>query len=415
LYLTLATAWNFVTPPFEAPDEDAHVRYVLFLAREHRIPDPRVDGARSGDESFHPPLFYAIGAAVLDASAMPLDPVLPARVTGWDWDTTPKNYFMPSAARTDYLHLLRELSVLFGLITVTATYLAATILGATGLVRITAAIVTAALPQFTYIAAAVNPDSAAVAVASVGLVLLLLILRSPIPRTRLTFAFGATVGLAVLFEYHTVYLFGLAALAYPMVHGRGLRPFLRDAVIAGASFLAVAGWWFVLNAVRYGDPSGLSMQRLLAPELLTPRSLFDPYFVYFFPTITYESFFGVFGWLNVYLPASLYLAFAACCVLALAGLITAMLVRHSWDAPRRALVLAPGILLALVLYANLTFNAPQGRYFFPALAAISCLLALGLAELPRWLARWSLIAVPVFLVGANLYSLWLVWGVFARA
>ena len=414
MYLSLATLWNFVTPPFETPDEDAHVRYVLFLASEHRLPDPRVDGARSGNESFHPPLYYAICAALLDATGTSLTPHLPTRVPGWDWDTVPRNYFVVSPVGADYLHLLRELSVLFGLITVTCAYLAGTILSANGLARAAAAVVTAALPQFTYVAAAVNPDSAAVATASIGLVLLLMILRSPVRRTRLLAAFGAAVGIGVLFEYHTIYLFAMATLAYPMMRNRTVRTFVIDGAIAGVAFLVVAGWWFALNLLRYGEPSGLSMQRLLAPELVTPRSLFDPYFLYFFPTITFESFFGTFGWLNVYLPAQLYFAFLALCALALAGVAVAMLLRRTWDVPRRALVLAPMILLVLVVYANLTFNAPQGRYFFPALVAISSVLALGLAELPRPLGRWLLIVTPAFLIGTNLYSLWFVWGAFAR-
>jgi hypothetical protein len=402
LYLVFATSWNLVTPPFETPDEDAHARYVLFLASEGRIVDPRVDGERAGNESFHPPLYYATAAAVLRLSGASLTPPLPQPVPGWDWDTMPKNYFVP-VPDAGWLRGLRELSVLFGAITVVCTWVAATVLGAGGAIRTAATLSTAALPQFTYLMAAVNPDALAVALASVGLVLLLRILHAPPASARDVAVFGVVTGVAVLAEYHAIYLLVLAALSYPMTRG-GWRALIRAAAIAGAGFAAAAGWWFVLNLVRYGEPSGLSMQRFLAPELIAPRSLLDPYFVYFFPAITYDSFFGAFGWLNAYLPGWLYAAYGALWIAAVVGIGRALLVRRSWDTARRALVLAPIILLILVIYANLTFNAPQGRYFFPALVAISMLWILGLAELRRPMERLAVVA-PAFLVFANLYSL----------
>jgi len=412
----LATAWNLATPPFEAPDEDAHVRYVLFLTQEGRLPDPRVEGERAGNQSFHPPLYYGVLAGALRASGISYPAAVAAqRIEPWTWDTLPRNYFHPSPAPAGYLHFLRTLSTVFGIVTVLCTYLAATMIGTTAAVRASATATTAALPQFTYLSAAVNPTSLATALSAIGLVLLLRLMRGP-ERPRTTAAvFGAIAGLAVLSEYHAVYLLALALLGYLFVAKRDLREFIRDAVPAGAAFVAVAGWFFALNAIRYGDASGLSMQRLLAPELLTPRSILSPYFIWFFPSILFESFLGVFGWLNAYLPESLYVGYGLLWVVALWGIGQAVLVRRSWSAERRIFVLAPLLILVLVVYANLTFSQPQGRYFFPALVAISLLLTLGLSELRGRVGRVLLLVAPAYVIAANLYSLVLVASSFVRA
>lgn len=418
LYLVLALGWSFVTPPFETPDEDAHVRYVQFLADTGRLPDPRIDGARAGNESFHPPLYYATLAAVLRASGVAYAPVSARQVPGWSWDHLdrfPRNYFVVSGTPDPSVQLLRAISVLFGIVTVVCTYLAATLVGASAAIRASATAATATLPQFTFISGAVNPDSLAAALAAVALVLLLRLLTQPAPRPAAALAFGAVTGLAVLSEYHAVYLLALAVLAYLLMGRDRARRLLRDGALAAAGFVAVAGWWFALNALRYGDPSGLSMQRLLAPELVEPRSLFDPYFAVYFPTVTAESFLGVFGWLSTFLPAALYGAYAALWLVALWGIGHGILVRRSWPSERAILVLAPLLVLVLVLYANLTFIAPQGRYFFPALVALSLLFTFGLAELPRGIGPRAVSAAPLFLLAVNGYSLVLVASAFVRS
>lgn len=413
LYLILATAWNLVTPPFESPDEDAHVAYVLLVADEARLPDPRTaDGARVGNEFFQPPLYYAMLAAALRLSGMTHDEPLPARVPGWAWDarTVPANYFVPTPDQYAYLHLLRELSALFGVVTVLCTYLAATLLGATGRVRIAATMATAALPQFTFISATVNPDALAAALASIGLVLLLGIVRSTEARPRAVAAFGAVVAAGVLTEYHAGYLLALALLGYLFVLGRSRRRTIGDAAIALAVFLCCTGWWFAWNVARYGEPSGLVQY---GAEYR--RTLLDPFFVDYFPRLFYDSFLGAYGWLNLFLPDVWYLLFGLLWLGALWGICRGTIVTHRWPAERRLLVLAPMLVLAVVLYRNLSFNAAQGRYLFVALPAISCLFTFGLAELPHRIGRWALIAAPAFLLAANLFSLLFVWSAFARA
>ncbi|MCD6359636.1 MAG: glycosyltransferase family 39 protein, partial [Armatimonadetes bacterium] len=62
VYLLLAGAYTHYLPPGQAPDEHAHFEYVLFLAREGRLPRYGVDDV--GYESYQAPLYYTLSAAV---------------------------------------------------------------------------------------------------------------------------------------------------------------------------------------------------------------------------------------------------------------------------------------------------------------------------------------------------------------
>ena len=130
--------------------------------------------------------------------------------------------------------------------------------------------------------------------------------------------------------------------------------------------------------------------------------------------MTAESFLGVFGWLSTFLPAGIYGAYAALWLLALWGIRHGVLVRRTWPPERAILVLAPLVILVLVVYANLTFIAPQGRYFFPALVALSLAFTFGLAELPRPIGPPAVIVAPLFLLAVNAFSLVLVVASFVR-
>lgn len=117
---------------------------------------------------------------------------------------------------------------------------------------------------------------------------------------------------------------------------------------------------------------------------------------------------GVFGWMRIFLPVWCYVAFGALWLCALAGSMHGVL-RRKWDRMREGLIFAPLLDLFVVGYVNLTFIAPQGRYLFPAIAAISLVFVFGIAEMPAVIRRPMLGIASVFLFTANIYSLWFVW------
>jgi hypothetical protein len=121
---------------------------------------------------------------------------------------------------------------------------------------------------------------------------------------------------------------------------------------------------------------------------------------------TGKSFVGNFGWMNVGLPGWMYALYVALWLVAAFGLV--------WEWRRglldvRAvvtLVLTFVSMYAVVVYMNLTFRQPQGRYLFPALPAVAGLAGLGLASLPgfmAWLRRPAVLGVVLGIL--NLHAL----------
>jgi hypothetical protein len=169
--------------------------------------------------------------------------------------------------------------------------------------------------------------------------------------------------------------------------------------------LLIAGWWYVRNALLYGDPLAIALQQEMGRPILYPRSLTDPYFVTDFPLVTFLSFFAVFGWLSLYVWRPVYLFYGLVVAYALAGLV------YLWLRPlpalpidppaRRALALSAGfiaLLYAGLMHYNLSFSQPQGRLLFPALGAVALLVVLGWQRLcAPWPAgqRRVLLALPL--------------------
>lgn len=419
VFIGLASVWNYTTPIFEAPDEPDHLQYILFVADKWHRPDLRTEAQQAGVESPQPPLYYFIMGVVTRISGIKPSFVHPTRNPSFSFermDSAP-NYFLPSADSYDYVHILRACSAMFGLVTVTCTYLAAALLGADRTLRLTTTAVSAFIPQFTFISGAITNDSLTAALASIGIVWLLYLLHLPSPRAWHSAIFGAISALTFLTKHHTIFLFPFGILMFFLVRAGNWKQILKDTAWSAIGFLGIAGWYLLYNLWQYGDPTAVNMQVQIVPELVARKSLLDQYdivyFVFYFPRRVFESFLGTFGWMRIFLPGIFYGIYEMAWLGALGGMAYAVF-KKKWDRVREGLIAAPLLALAAIIYVNFTFTAPQGRYFFPALDAISLLFVLGLAELTTFLRRPLLIGAPLFLLLTNFYSLWLVSSAFGR-
>lgn len=418
VFLLLTLAWNFVTPIFETPDEPDHLQYILFVANQGRLPDLRTDVGQAGIESPQPPLYYLLLGYALRVYGRSIPFVHPTRNPSFSFNPTvgDPNYFVPSTDRFDYVHILRAISALFGLFTVVCSYVLASLLGARRALRIVVTLVTALLPQFTFISSAVSNDALTAALGSISMVWLIYALgRSPL-RSWHWLVYGVCCGLTFLSKEHTIFLapFGIFAV---FVSGNQTYKKISAGAYNIIGFALIAGPYLLYNQLHYGDPTAVNMQMLIVPDLVTRRSILVVNDLMFesivLPSLLFLSFLGVFGWMKLILPTVFYIFYGILWFGALVGIATGVLSKR-WDAVRITLVAVPLAVFLVIVYVNLTFIAPQGRYFFPVLDVISFIFVLGLAELPIAWRRLSLVVAPLFLLGANIYSLWLVWHTFTR-
>jgi hypothetical protein len=191
--------------------------------------------------------------------------------------------------------------------------------------------------------------------------------------------------------------------------------------------LLLGGLWWGRNIGVYGFPDFLGLR---AHDLVVADQPRTADFIAEFGretyisralTITFNSFWGQFGWMALPLQDWMYRVFQAVMVAAAGGLVVdAVALRRDGGRARAAYVrrawLVMGAVMLLALAAYIFYNAEflqfQGRYLFPALIPLALLLALGLDAWRRWLlphvrlAQWLPLGVCLLLAALDIYLIW---------
>lgn len=437
-YLLLALGYSFATPAGEGPDEPGHIAYVQFLLAERRLPGQGEGAAALDQQVKHPPLYYLLGA--LATAWADYDGLLffPNPQFSGNLEAPPvrtahhhtADELWPVAPRYRAVRALRLVSVLLGLVLVSATWaLAQTLLPGQPELALAAAALVAFLPQLLFMQGVANNDALAVPLAALALWMAARVALGSARRRDLVLL-GTVVGLGLLTKLTTLATLGVALLGVGILawRGRSWRLGARGALWLGAAVFLVAGWWFARNWANGGDPLGWgSFEQAAAMSLRRSSLVTDlPQYLY----IQRTSFLGRFGWMTVPLPGPAYDLFAGLLVVAAVGLV-ALAIRcrrrpedvanplASRDARWGLTLAAAAVLLTYlsVLRMALSFDlvVAQGRYLFTALPAGAVLVAVGL--LGGWPARWRPGGSIALALGAFSFALYalvaVLWPAFA--
>ena len=428
LFLLLASVYNAISTPFEAPDEIGHFYYVVYLLRNRRMPvvPASLPPPNYEHEGIQPPLYYASAALFVHTLSAPLQLDLedadiplegnPHSVCGRPGARRNVVYFshdyrrmqFPYQGRVRVLHVVRLWSSLLGVATVAGVFAA---------VRLAfpnsppaawlAAGMTAFTPGFLFAAGAASNDNLVTALTSWGLYLVLRLLRDGLHWSR-TLALGLLAGLAALSKFSGVLLLPLVLLVVPLAvalqqterRGRrflisGWRSVIGHWLLVVCPFVLIAGWWLLRNLMIYGDLSGTRPMLTMLP-LRTEMSVWV--LIRELPGL-FRSWWGTFGCTAP--PAGFHLVYLAPVLGGLAGLVADRhQLRRDW--------LQVGVLLAWlalmgVAYVrwNWVIHAAKGRLLYPAMVSVAGLLGRGWAT---WHARrrWPALALlaPLALIAA---------------
>ncbi|MFL5735273.1 MAG: ArnT family glycosyltransferase [Chloroflexia bacterium] len=449
--LSVASSCGFalVTPYGEAPDEPSHFLYIDWLVRFGTLPFIGKDPYTV--DSFHPPLYYTLGAAMpftvrkITGAQMekPLGPFLynndRFRADGmWGYNRMlhPANERWPV-----WPYTLRVLSILMGVGVVLLTYATTRALvpaPASAVAPLTATAFAALIPQANFIRASISNENLAALMGAVIIWLLVLHLTRP-HSTRRVVLIGAAYGLALLTKL------SLAPFLLPILWVLWLRRrpstaspdttrysvlvtrSWRDLVAFGVPVLALAGWYYAYRWGAYGDPLATNAWHAMLPSdsdfHLSDLFWFNERFRFFLWT----SFWATYGWQNMYMPGWTYNVFLAVTVLGVIGgayLVARRALTAAQQAGSAVMLSALLLMYALVIQASTYLIAWQGREMVPALSSTCVLFGLGLAGLvlgrgavqPIPLAPWRrylgvalVLAVTAGLLAANVYSIfWVV-------
>jgi len=342
-------------PPLFAPDESGHALYVRSVATQWDFPvlsGNRVWAQETGaDEFIQPPVFYVAAAGVY-------------RLFG----DSPRG-----------LYAIRGLNAVLGTATVAVAYLLAlTAARWRRDVALMAAAFAGLLPMAAANSASVSNDALTTLLSTA---LLLVVVKGTVRRSasaRDCIMAAALLALLLNTKPSGVILAPtmLAWATLLKLHARRRWWCPLGAMLAG--FGAALPWWVLRNRPAYGDLLGINVNWPSAPGALHLRVIRT--------TITWiRSAFVIYGGHNEISPKSVYL-------IPITAMVAVGLVALAWRVWRGALSrrqvedLAPlltvcaGATAALYSY-GVAYDQGQGRYFMPALAALSVLVCMGLADL----------------------------------
>ncbi len=415
-FVTLAAVYVAVIPPFEGPDEYAHLTYVGYLRQAQAL--PRLDAAHahiSHQLVQQPPLFYGLTALLV--GGLRVDHSLAAGVVNpyLAKSLSHRAYLdLPQTTRADFaaLYAARLVSLLGAALAVMGTWLAVRrLLPQQRWAAYVAAAVVGFNPQFLFSAGTVTNDTWATAL-PVWAVWLALgadhAAMSPAATVRRWAGVGALVGLAGLTKYSSLVVvapLGLIGLAQTVrvalpAGGSRLQARLRYATLgtlaALLGFAVVAGWWSARHRWMTGAALPPATLVGLQPRMARPfplgwadAALWDGV------RWLRASYWGVFGY-GILAPAAFY--GVTWVMMQTAAVGWGLLAVRAWFSPRLRPWVALGVgavwfgatLAALVNWMRFMQFTDQGRLLFPAAPAVALLLTLGWAAwLPQRSHRWA--------------------------
>ena len=448
VYLLVGGVYVMLTPPWQVPDEPAHVNYARFVARTGRLPvlqmgdydaaylealkanrfPPTMSVTSVRYEAHQPPLYYllaAVGLRLFAPGALVPEP--------------------PYEDMVRAMYVMRWFSLILSVATLGVVFLfMRNVFPRHPSWALAAVAAVGFLPQHVAMMAGANND----ALAELGLVLWLWLLA----RRLLGYTSPGGVGLglvlgAMLLTKTTVYLpAALSLVAWTLIRGLPLpertpwKDVLRQVGGIVVVALLVALPFYARNVRVYGWPDVLGLQRhaeVVVGQMTTKMYIAQYGWQAYWEraiTWTFRSFWGQFGWMGVLMDARVYrglLYFTAICLGAMGYFLwrsfqdrhgrwlrggtphyrTLSPVQHNILAMLSASAL--GTLLSYVGY-NLSFLQHQGRYLFTALLPLVALVLPGLWLFlaPRAALRWGVGCLTVA-VGVGLAAV-LDWGPFTR-
>ena len=416
-YLVAGTCFAYYTPPWQSPDEPAHYNYVAHIAKTLTLPVLQMGDYNQEKiqnlldtkfvrklspgylryEFYQPPLYYLLATPIFWVSG-------------------------------GSLLALRLFGVLLGALTILLLYLCLSLVfpGKT-LIPLGAAAFSALLPMHMAMAASVNNDGLAELLMMASMLILLQWMRHRFyelqaapdeqrrPHNHQLLWLGLLLGLGMLTKIYAYLVLPLVLAVVVVVIWltprmqaarletvtltptrrsglEGLRAALW--VLGPTLFFALPIW--IRNVLLYGawDILGLAWHdQVVAGQPRTEQWIADVGWIAYSErafSFTFQSFWGVFGWMSVFMDERIYTALLVFTGVIFLGVLWATVRFISggpdtdMDAFQLSVLILFGLMLVVVVVGYVAYNFKfvqhQGRYFFWGLLPISTVVALGWRE-----------------------------------
>jgi hypothetical protein len=401
IYLVLASAYNRLIPfksgPEAAseihslalatnPDEAAHV------ANAEIYKSGRIPRFRSGDPDFEahqPPLYYVLIAPLLLDEAKADQPAVYARWFG----------------------------IVLGAITIWCLFACLRAAFPTrGDLAATAAAFAGLLPMNVNLCASISNDILTNLIVVLGFWMIARAIEATVRKDgramlRESVGVGIVIAAGLYTKTSTLVLVPAVVVAAALLAKERLVGAKAGAALAAVPIVLgtlLASPWLARNTRLYGDPvaqhifqSAFVQTTMTTARMLSHISAAE--YCRLAVTQSFESFWGVFDSMQLFLPEQVYIGLALIGAATLVG-AGIWIKRNSLGARERIALWVLATILAGTVAAfarfNMTFFQPQGRYLYTALAPIGFLFAVGLAGLAQRFAPASVGRLPVYVTAA---------------
>lgn len=406
-YHTPGRIFGQVAPDIGAPDELQHANLVQWYNERHGLPtfDPKRPDFGEHYEDHQPPLYYVLDAAFESIEGL-------QQVGG------------PAA------HQIRYLNCLIGALTVLAVGMGTFWATSRADVSYCAAGIASFLPMNCAMSGAVSNDPLLICLVSW---VLAIIVRGNVKGWSTASCIGAGVlgGLAMLTKTSAIVLFPVYFMA--MLMNPKQMKFIAGAMVIALMFgLPLWGW----NFKAYGDPFAMKAFKTAfegspkTGDMINQLAGGDAqaYWKDWFGWWSVRSFFGVFGYMNIFMnesggpmtgpgnPNVIYRLLMGLFAIACLGWPLAMISKEQANNLKSHFMLGIALVAVVGLYVvfNLTYFQAQARYMFPAMLPLCAGFALGWFGLTRPVYKFMWVVLPLSLLGMNLYALSRLPGEFAK-
>lgn len=272
LVATSVLVYMVLVPPFEPPDELAHLQYARFVATTGGLPrevaPPGSEWRDSVYEWVQQPGYYYAAAAVLRVAGVPFASPRPqphpqSRLQGGPDVAIYQHPDTASAAGTlRNVWLLRGLSLALAVLTIWCAARAVHLVTGDRRLAGAAAAAVALVPQWAAVMGSISTDPPATCAAAVATWLVCRYLRGASPAASAAFGIGLVTGLAYAVKVTTVFLVPMMALALIAVARRdGARLAMRHGAAAAGGLLLAAAWIPLRAWLVFGDPLARAFKR----------------------------------------------------------------------------------------------------------------------------------------------------------
>ena len=389
-----------------APDERQHANYVVYVAKEHRLPvlDPKSPNLGEEYQSHQPPLFYISSAMV-------------ATVTG-----------QADPETGAFGNVVRIFNCVIGALGIIGVFFAAFWATKREDIAVVATAFAALLPMNCALSGAISNDPMLITLIAWSFAHCARAFNCEDETLTKKYLIVAALftGLACITKSS-----GLVALAGFAVTLISMRKVATTRVLATAGLLAIAialPVW-LRNQLIYGDPlaqkvfkeafTGSAQKSGIIDQIKMSNAAGSPEIQYWINWVGYwtaRSYIGVFGNMDIWLngksgpydndPNWFYKGLIAFIILAKLGFLVHL--RNKWKEVQKPVLIGLLIcILTVLLFVgfNMTYFQAQGRYLLPALAPSALILAMGWLKVFREKLVPALLLVSVLFGGTTIYAL----------